>query len=235
MMNMQKFSPKRRLFAACLLFAAVFLPSAGRAAEPQAGYSRTFGAADFRTNQDALKYEIPENGRYKIIPRSTNSTVATQFQLPEDAWRYREWVVTANVSSSEMAGAGVSVWNDEGGCALLIFPDGSGFMRYYAGRDAAWTAEIKIANFSYPARISLARDANGSMLGRVNDIIVAARIVPLDLKNMKPSLIKSVAFSTSSTAGRGKSAAFYESLDVQAWGLTQSGNLFGTPGARAAE
>ncbi|MDR3321794.1 MAG: hypothetical protein LBS93_05035 [Synergistaceae bacterium] len=237
---MQKFSPKRRFYVApalavCFLLAALFPPAPARAAEPQGGYSRSFGTADFRTNQDALKYEIPENGRYKIIPRSRNSTVSTRFPIPDNAWGYREWIVTAKVSSAEGAGAGVEVRNDEGGYALLLFPDGSGSMRYYAGKSAVWAAEIKVAGFSLPARISLTRDVNGSMLGKVNDVIVAARILPLDLKNIDPPPIKSVAFCTSSPAGRGSAEAVYEGLDVQAWGVKTNRSLFEAPSAPAAE
>lgn len=215
---------------------------AALAADTQGGFVRSFGGGDFKTNQDASKYEIPEDGQYKITPRSQNSLVSTQFALPEEAWGYREWIVTANVNLS-VAGAGVGLWNDGGGYALLLFPDGSGFMRYYEGKDVSWSADVNVANYACPARVSLTRDANGTMLGRVNDVIVAARVLPFDMKDNAPPLVKTVSFVTQApappdnrkTAKTSDSAqgaqAIYDGLDVQAWGLRPSASVFDAPDA----
>jgi hypothetical protein len=189
-------------------------------------FERVFGIGDFKVTQDAAKYEIPENGMYKIMPRSKNTAVWTQFPLPESAWRYREWLVTASVNSSEGAGAGVGAWGDEGGYALMLFPDGRGTMRYYEGRKATWSVDFKAANFAFPAKVSLSRDSNGSVIGRVNDVAAAVRLIPVDLKKTVLPMVKSVSFATLSSASSDRSGAVYESLGVQAWGQSQTGKLF---------
>jgi hypothetical protein len=204
---------------ACLFYAGVVFASDVPGAQER--FELSFGQGDFRVTQDAVRYELPENGMYKIIPRSRNSMVWTQFPLPENASRYKEWTVTANVNSSEGAGAGVGVWYDDGGYMLLFFPDGRGLMRYYEGKSVGWSSEIKVANFAFPAKVSITRDVNGSMIGRVNEAIVAVRLVGVDLKKTKLPMVKSVSFATLSQGQSGTGSATYERLDVQAWGQNE--------------
>jgi hypothetical protein len=234
-MNMWMFHSKRRcavILALSLSVRAVFAGAslASDAGGPPARFERSFGAGDFKTTQDALKYEIPENGRCKVIPRSRNGVVWTRFALPEDSWKYKEWSVTASVNSSEGSGAGVGMWNDDEGCTLTIFPDGRGVMQYYEGRRATWSAEVRVANFAYPARISLERDINGSVIGRVNTAIVAVKLEPADLKKTELPPVKSVSFSTHAPAAAGRGAV-YDGIDVRAWGLGRTRDLFGETGA----
>jgi hypothetical protein len=200
---------------ACLLAHGAAVSAA--VSEKQERFSYRIGADNFTVTRDAVKLESPENGMFKIMPRVRNSIAWTQFPLPESAWRQREWAVTAGVFSSAGAGAGVGMWGDDGGYALILFPDGRGFMRYYEGKNAVWSDEVKTANFSWPARLSLARDTNGSVIGRVNGAIVGVRLLGVDLKKRALPMIKSVSFATQASGTDG-GYALYESLDVEAWG-----------------
>jgi hypothetical protein len=180
-------------------------------------FTHSFGPESFAVTRDAVKLEAPQDGMFKVAPRNRNNVVWTRFQLPDTAWRHREWSVTALVNSSSSAGGGVGAWYDDGGYVLLLFPDGQGFMRYYEGKSVAWSAEVKVANFAWPARLSLARDVNGSIIGRVNDAVIGARLVPVDLKRRALPMVKSVSFVTQATSGSGSGYALYERLDVEAW------------------
>jgi hypothetical protein len=183
-------------------------------------FERSFGIGDFKVNQDALKYETPENGMYKITPRAGGAVVWTSFALPESAWRFKEWTVTAVVNSSERSGAGVGLWSGENCYALFLYPDGRGVMRYYEGKKAIWGTEVRVANFAYPVRVSLSRDANGSMLGLVNGAVVATRLFAADLKRTNIPAVTSVSFATLSQAKPENASVLYEKLDVEAWGLS---------------
>jgi hypothetical protein len=203
---------------ACLLaIVATAAAAAPNVSETQGRFSYRIGADNFTVTRDAVKLESSENGMFKIMPRIRNSIAWTQFPLPESAWRQKEWVVTAGVSSSVGTGAGVGMWGDDGGYTLVLFPDGRGFMRYYEGKNAVWSAEVKAANFSWPARLSLVRDTNGSVIGRVNGAIVGVRLLGVDLKKRALPMIKSVSFATQASGTDG-GYALYESLDVEAWG-----------------
>jgi hypothetical protein len=110
------------------------------------------------------------------------------------------------------------MWYDDGGYVLLFFPDGSGFMRYYDGKSVAWSVEVKAANFAWPARLSLVRDINGSVTGRVDDAIVGARLLPVDLKRLALPNVKSLSFATQNLPGSNSGYALYERIDAEAFG-----------------
>lgn len=203
--------------AAIALATSVSLSAASDATGGEGRFRHSFGADNFAVTRDAVKLEAPQDGMFKIAPRGRNNAVWTYFQLPDDARRHREWSVTALVNSSSGAGGGVGMWYDDGGYVLLLFPDGQGFMRYYEGKRVAWSAEVKAANFAWPARLSLVRDANGSVVGRVNDAVIGARLIAVDLKRRALPLVKSVSFATQAISGSGSGYALYERLDVDAW------------------
>jgi hypothetical protein len=225
---MGKLLSKSRCFviilAAAAFFSAFSVNETCFAAEPanaaEERFKRSFGTGDFKVNRDALKHETPENGMYKVTPRVGNAVVWTRFALPEDAWRFKEWIATAVVNSSEGSGTGVGLWSGENCCVLFMYPDGRGVMRYYEGKKTVWGTEVKTANFSYPARISLFRDSNGSMLGMINGAVVASRLLAVDLKKTNIPKVTAVSFATFSRAKPEKASVLYERLDVEAWGLS---------------
>ena len=222
---MGKLLSASRCFVVILAAAACFSAhGACFAAEPpgapDARFERSFGTADFKVNQDALKYETPEGGMYKVTPRMGNAVVWTRFALPESAWRFKEWTATAVVNSSERSGAGVGLWSGENCYVLFIYPDGHGAMRYYEGKKTVWGAEVKVANFAYPAQVSLRRDSNGSMLGMVNGAVAASRLFAVDLKKTGIPTVTAVSFATFSQAKPDNASVIYEKLDVEARGLS---------------
>jgi hypothetical protein len=222
---MWKFLPASRCFAVILAVIVCFSArgtcfSAEPSGAPEERFERSFGTSDFKVNQDALKYETPENGMYKVTPRVGNAVVWTRFALPESAWRFKEWTATAVVNSAERSGAGVGLWSGENCYVLFIYPSGQGVMRYYEGKKTTWGAEVKIANFAYPARVSLRRDSNGSMLGMVNEAVVATRLFAADLKRANIPTVTAVSFATFSQAKPDNASVLYEKLDVEARGLS---------------
>lgn len=202
------------LFAFCPAFAAT--PESGVSAR----YERVFGAQDFKVGQDGLKYEMPESGMLKVMPRLQDSYVFTRFNLPDDVFLRKEWIVTAIVYNSESPATGVGLWNGDKGHAFYVFPDGSSRFQYFDGNKVTWTSEVRVVNFAYPARISLERDPNGNLVARVNGVIVAVRIFEVDLKKPKLTPVTAVSFVTHSTPKKAGASAYFEKLEVSAWGTT---------------
>lgn len=202
------------LTIACPVFAAI-----NAAPGTTARYEHVFDAKDFKIGQDALKYEMPESGMFKIMPRLLDSYVFTRFDLAEDVQLRKEWAVTATVYNSESPAAGVGLWNGDKGHAFYVFPDGGGRFQYFEGNKTTWTSDVKVINFSYPARIALERDPNGNFIARVNGVVVAVRIFEVDLKKPKLSPITAVSFVTHSTPKRAGAPAYFEKLEVSAWGV----------------
>lgn len=213
------------LFVPLLLFA--FVSAAGAADAPSASerYVRSYSIRDFKLNQDSLKYEVPENAAYRITPRLKKTEVLTSFGVPQESQGYLEWVATAIVRGSDGPAAGIGLWGAGDGYVLYLFPDGSGAMRQYQDKKSVWSKEIKIANFAYPANLTLWRDANGSVIAKVDGVVVAARLFDVDVKAPKTPKITSVSFVTRSSEKVGGSV-FYEKLDIEAWGTKGIANLF---------
>lgn len=207
--------------SACVLM-SFFIAGAAFAAsvspESSGRYEHLFDAKSFKIGQDALKYEMPEGNMFKIMPRLLDSAVFTRFDLPEAAQSYKEWVVTATVYTSESPAAGVGLWNGDKGHIFYVYPDGGGRLEYLEGTKAVWNAQVKLKNFTYPAKLSIERDPGGNILARVNGIIVATRLFDVDLKKPKLTGITSVSFVTHSTTKRAGAGAWFESLGVLAWG-----------------
>ena len=133
-----------------------------------------------------------------------------------------QWEVTAVVADSDSTGAGVGLWSGDNGYVFYLFPQGDGFFRYVEGKKAIWTAEIRTWNFSYPVRMTIVRDPNGSVIAKVNDIIVASRLFNADLAAPAPDKVTSVSFVTISSAKSAGHPVFYESLEARAWGERRS-------------
>lgn len=213
----------------CVLFAFLLLPlcvSANDVAVPQPRFEHTYTMSDFRANRDAVKYEIPENGIYKIVPRTKNTGLWTHFLLPDAARNYAEWAVTANVRASEGPAVGVGLWNGDDGYALFVFPDGNGFFNCYEKKKPVWTDAFVVANLAFPARVTIERDANGSMMARINGTVVSARLLDVDYKKPKATGVTSVSFATHSQKTVAGYPALYESLYVQGWGAREAQSLF---------
>lgn len=216
-----RFTAKIFLTVSCallLLFVTGTVFAAVPESETSARYEHVFGEKDFKLGQDGLKYEMPESGMFKIMPRLQDSYVFTRFNLPDEVFSRKEWIVTAVVYNSESPAAGVGFWNGDKGYAFYVFPDGNSRFQYFEGNKAAWSSEGKVVNFAYPARISLERDPNGNFLARVNGIVVAARIFEADLKKPKLTPVTAVSFVTHSTPKKAGAAAYFEKLEVTAWG-----------------
>jgi hypothetical protein len=203
---------------ASFLFTAAAALAASDAPETPARFSYSIDARNFTVTRDAVKLEAPQDGMLRVAPRARGSVVWTHFPLPEESRGHREWIVTASVGASAGAGGGVGMWYDDGGYVLLLFPDGNGYMRYYDGKSVLWSAEVKAANFAWPARLSLVRDVNGSVTGRVDDAIVGARLLPVDLKRRALPKVKSLSFVTQNLPGTNSGYALYEKLDAEAYG-----------------
>ncbi len=214
----------RTVFVTACICVLISLSVAGPAlaasvdASTSARYDQVFDAKSFKLGQDALKYEMPESGMFKIMPRLSDSYVFTRFDLPEDVQLRKEWSVTATVYNSESPAAGVGLWNGDKGYAFYVFPDGRGRFQYFEGNKTTWTSDVKVINFSYPARITLERDPNGNFIARVNGVIVAVRIFEVDLKKPKLTPITAASFVTHSTPKRSGAPAYFEKLEVSAWG-----------------
>lgn len=181
-------------------------------------FERTFDASGFRIGQDALKYELSEGGMFKIMPRLANSVVFTRFDVQDGARSFKEWIVTASVYNSESPASGVALWSGDNGHVFCVFPDGGARLQYYEGTKVTWSMESSVKNFSYPAKISIERDPGGSILARVNGVIVGARLFAVDLAKQNLPDITAVSFATRSTKNRAGSPAWYESLNVVASG-----------------
>ncbi|MDR1885376.1 MAG: hypothetical protein LBQ56_03815 [Synergistaceae bacterium] len=198
--------------------AAAVASCAGEARSAEERYRSVFTARDFGMNRDAVKNEIPENGAYRISSRVPNADIWTSFAIPDEEQTYAEWVVTARVRGSEGPASGVGLRSEEGSYALCAYPDGVGQLAYFVdGRKSEWTSDFKIKNFAYPVNMSLWRDANGSVIARVNGVVVAARLAEPDLKGKRPGRVVSVFFATRSKDGSGASA-IYETIAVEGWG-----------------
>lgn len=215
------------LVSACVLCVLLF-GTALFAAEPpvQADrYEKVFGIRDFRMNQDGLRYEMPENGACKILPRLKNTAVWTHFQVPSKERARSEWNVKAVVRRSEGSAAGVGVWMGDKGYSFYLYPDGRGSLQYYEGRKSVWRSSVEIKNFTYPANLSLRRDANGSIIAEVDDMVATTKLFAIDVKEPRLNDVTSVSFSTHSPAsmsGQSGAAVFYERLEVKAWGTQKT-------------
>ncbi|MDR1916587.1 MAG: hypothetical protein LBQ58_08445 [Synergistaceae bacterium] len=186
-------------------------------------YTHVFGTADFMMNRDGVKEEIPVNGHYRITPRLPDLGVLTHFQVPERAQAHSKWSVTASVMASEGPAAGVAIWSGSKGYVLSFYPDGRGYMRMYQGRSISWNQDIDVRGFILPADITLDRDANGSVLGKVNGVIVAARLLDVNLKSPVKDKITTVSFATHSTKEKPGVSATYGTLHVEGWSAGSTG------------
>ena len=212
-----------------LLFSLHSTALAADSTEQPERYKRDFVFRDFRTNQDGMKYEIPENGAYKIMPRLKNTAVWTHFQIPTAEQPKIEWSAKAVVRSSEGSAAGVGLWMGNNGYCFYLYPDGKGSLQYYEGKKSVWRASVEIKNFRYPASLGLRRDANGSILAEVDGMVAATRLLAIDVKEPKLSNVSSVSFATHSLAAmpaRGNAAVAYERLEVEGWGLKATEDRF---------
>lgn len=221
-----------RILLTCLLIALTAPHSGfsattpGAMAEQPEKYVHAFTTKDFKLNQDGLKYEVPENGAYRIVPRLKSSEIWTHFPIADEHSSYLEWRVTSVVRAAENPAAGVAIWGETTGYALYVFPDGKGYLRQYENRKSVWTANFTVTNFSYPANLTLWRDANGSIIAMVDGTVVAVKLFPVDVKTPATEKIASVSFATCSTASKTGSPVFYEKLDVEAWGKKAVVDLF---------
>ena len=217
------------LVLALVLFGSSCLFAADPAAVTGERFKRSFDTKDFRLNQDGLKYEVPENAAYKIIPRLKNAEIWTHFPIPAEAGSYLEWIVTAIVRASDGPAAGVALWGESNGFALYVYPDGRGFLRQYEGKKSVGTKEFTVQNFAYPANLTIWRDANGSIVAKVDDVVVAVHLLDVDVQTPKTTGVTSVSFATiASGAANGKNGVSYERLDVEGWGKrkNEKGDLF---------
>jgi hypothetical protein len=201
-----------------VLFVSSCLFAADTTAPQDERFKRSFGAKDFRLNQDSMKYEVPENAAYRIIPRLKNTDVWSGFPVPSEAKSYIEWVVTAVVRGSDGPAAGVALWGESDGFALCVYPDGKGFLRQYENKKAVWTKEFSIENFAFPANLTIWRDANGSVIAKVDGVVIAMKLLDVDTRRPKTTDVTSVSFATRATGGKTGGAATYEKLDVEGWG-----------------
>lgn len=181
-------------------------------------YRRVFGAEDFKIGQDALKYERPDSGMFKIMPRLQDSAVFTRFNIPDETALCKEWLVSATVYSSESPAAGVGLWNGDKGYVFYVFPNGRSRFEYREGNNTTWVSEAAVSGFAFPSKISIERDAGGSVIARVNGVIVSARVLEVNLKKAKPEAITAVSFVTRSTPDKSGAAAYFEKLEVTARG-----------------
>ena len=214
---------------AVLLFSLHSVVLAADSTEQPERYKRDFAFRDFRTNQDAMRYEIPENGAYKIMPRLKNTAIWTQFQIPTTEQPKIEWSVKAVVRSSEGSAAGVGLWMGNNGYCFYLYPDGKGSLQYYEGKKSTWRTSVEIKNFRYPASLRLRRDANGSILAEVDGMVAATRLLAIDVKEPKLSNVTSASFATHSPAAmpaRGNTGVTYERLEVEGWGLKATEDRF---------
>lgn len=200
------------LFVTPHVFAATVSP------DSSARYEQLFDQKNFKLGQDGVKFELPESGMLKVMPRLSDTAVFTRFDLPQEAQLYKEWIATASVYTSESPASGVGLWNGDKGHVFYVYPDGSGRLEYLEGIKTEWDTAVKLKNFTYPAQISIERDAGGNIVARVNDIIVAARIFEVDLKKPKLPVVTAVSFVTHSTTKRADAAVWFESLKVRSWG-----------------
>ena len=214
------------LVLALVLSASSPLLAADTGASPDERFRRTFDARDFRLNQDGLKYEVPENAAYKIIPRLKNTEIWTHFAVPSEAKSYLEWTVTAIVRGSDGPAAGVALWGESDGYALYVYPDGKGMLRQYEGKKPVWTKEFSVQSFAYPANLTILRDANGSVLAKVDDAVVAVKLLDVDVRKPKTTDVVSASFATRRAGGRDGASASYERLDVEGWGTRDVSRLF---------
>lgn len=181
-------------------------------------YVKKYGAQNFTINQDALKYEIPERGLYKVIPRLKDSAVWTQFAVPEKTGAtFKEWQIEAVVKDSDGAGAGVAIWFSDRGYAFYLFPDGGGYLRCFEGKKATWSSEVRVRNFAYPARLALYLDPNGSVIAKLDDKVCATCLFEVDLNKSAQEDVTSASFVTHSEKNRSGLAAYFESMEIRGW------------------
>lgn len=217
---------KRTILLMLVLLAFASVACAADVAPVAERYARSYGFADFKLNQDSMKYEVPENAAYRIMPRLKRTEIWTGFAVPQESQEYLEWVVTAVVRASDGPAPGVGIWSESDGHVLCIFPDGTGALRQYEGKKSVWSKEIKIENFSYPANLTLWRDANGSIIAKVDGIVVAAKLLDVDIQKPQTPKVTSICFATRSATAKAEGSAYYEKLDIEGWGKRNLSHLF---------
>ncbi len=226
---------KSRILPVWMFVVALAALCAGRAvaAVPenaqQDTYRYTFGQNDFRVNQDGKKYQVPENGAYKVVPRIAEIPVWTYFQIPEAEQMRKVWIATATVRSSDGPAGGVGIGDAKSEYAFCVYPDGSGSLSHYAGRRRTWAQNVHIQNFSYPALLTLWRDENGNVIAMVNGTVVATRLFEIDMKKPKAEKVTHAFFATHAPTRAG-TAIYYESLHLEGKGTRAA--LESTEGAQ---
>lgn len=210
------------------LVIALNLTAAACAADLSDTYYFSFDYRSFTLNKDGIRYEMPENSSYRVIPRLKGTEVWTRFQIPNEVKTLLNWSATAVVKSSDGPSAGVALICESERSSLTIAPDGSGAMKVFDDTKVIWSSRFQVKNFAFPANLALLRDANGSFTAYVDGRLVAASIREYDVKTPKTSPITSAAFVTESLASDpGKAGVLYEKLDVSASGRRVVVNIFG--------
>jgi hypothetical protein len=209
----------RVVFAAAIVSVLAALGASAADIVQSAGVEYTFGASDFMLNRDAVKEEARDNELCRVTPRLANSMVFSHFALPEGEQGRVEWTVTASVAESKGSAAGVGLWSADNGYVLCAYPDGSCFLRSYEGKKISWSQDVKVIGFEYPADLTIQVDVNGSVLGKVDNVIVAAMVVvSADLKKKSSPQMTSVSFVTNSPNDRAGAPVYYKSLSARASG-----------------
>lgn len=209
---------RRSMSAIAAAAIAVMLCAGAAVCADEPSYRAVFEKGSFKLNRDALKSEVPEGDIYRISPRVSNAGVWTFFPVTKEAAGYLEWEVKGHVRSSDGLAAGVGIRGAESSWSIFVFPDGHGMMREHSGKKLLTGRDFTVEGLFFPFTLSLCRDGNGSVIGRVNDCVVAAVIRPLDMSSAAPSEVTAVAFATLKADGNGTNAA-YERLEVSAKGV----------------
>lgn len=215
---MKRHSLALSVLALCaLLFCSAPASSADGEANADS-WSAIIDRRNFVHNQDSIKYELPENSGYRIIPRLKNTEVWTRYAVAAAAGDLLEWDVTTSVISSDGPAAGVALWGDDDGYALYLFPDGRGSFKQHAGKKAVWTNDFTVQNFSYPADLTIHRDKNGSMIASVNGSVVAIRLLEYDVSAPKSTPVREVSFATVTPTPERKAGVLYDRIVIKAGG-----------------
>lgn len=209
---------KRYLGLFILCVAVLTAVRAAHAEVPVSEFSVVIDKSYFRLNRDATKTEMPEDGGCRVLPRRAGVTVWTRASVPNDRRSLQVWNAAAVVRSLNGAAGGVSIHGIDRSAVLMLYPEGRGVMRITEGKQSLYRREFELKNLSYPARLEIVRDMNGSFTASVNGAVVACFMEEVDYNEPKTWDVTSAGFATFKETESENASVLYDRIEISAYG-----------------
>lgn len=209
-----------RRWTAIVFFMCALVMMSALSAEAADTYSRVYMGKDFRQTRDSIRSESPMDGGVQVVPLIRDVDVMTQFSVPDDARGLCEWRVSAVIRSAAGTRTGVVMRTDDRIWTLSISNNGEGSLRSFSGKKLVDRHDFAAKNISWPMTLTIWRDMNGSIVGRINEAVVAAVIYEYDAAGPKISDVLSIGISTTSD-GSPNAHALYDRVEVSGSGRVE--------------